>query len=209
MKIYCTIILCLLFGNAMAQGKFGGGIGDGFAVSQLSMILPINLTSFNVSVQGNRAQISWTAIAHNISSFTLEVSDDGSRFQPLAQKTVVNSIAPVQYGYTDGPRTGLWYYRLKWTEPDGHPAYSQIIPGLFTAMQQLLVKYDGYSDRLTIIKPASSLEVELYSADGRLLKVARSNQSVYHLSLRKLTAGLYVIRLRGSSLSARFVKLRD
>mgnify|MGYP000668484191 CR=1 FL=1 len=196
MKICFTILLSLALGSSMAQGKFFGGNGDGFAVSQSAIILPVDLLTFGVSLQNNIAQLSWTAHAENIASFTLEVSSNGQQFEWLAAKTVVeNAIAPVRYGYADGPRTGLWYYRLKWTEADGSVVYSKIISVKFLPVVKLQAYYDVGAAMVTIRKPANDGLVELYSADGKLQKTIVCYQPVCQLTVHGLAAGVYIVSI--------------
>ena len=209
MKIYTSILCFLIAGATMAQGKFFGGNGDGFAVSQSAIVLPVNLVSFEASLRENTAHISWTAVVQNISSFTLEVSNDGSRFEYLTEKTVTeNAIVPVQYGYADAFRAGLWYYRLKWMEADGSIAYSKVIAVNFPVTTTVKVYYDEQS--VLIKKPASVQLIELYSADGRLQKKLRSNLFTCRLNVSGLPAGVYFIRAldnsSGKVFTERFVK---
>jgi hypothetical protein len=210
MKFYCTIILSLITGNLPAQGKFFGGNGDGFALSQTAMILPVNLISFEASLHDNTAQLSWTAAAQNIAEFILEVSKDGNRFEWLAEKPVSSTtIVPARYGYADGPRTGLWYYRLKWMEADGSTIYSKIVAVSFPALVQLKVFYDASSDLLTITKPANASLIALYSADGKLQKAVRNYQAVCNIAVHELPAGLYIVRVQGYGAITRFMKVRN
>lgn len=203
MKIYFTILLSFTAGNLLAQGKFFGGNGDGFAVSQTSMVLPVNLISFDANLREQIAQISWTAAAQNINEFILEVSSDGVQFDMLAEKPVAtNTIVPVRYGYADGPRTGLWYYRLKWKEADGSILYSKIIAVSFP----MSLKTFYHAGLLTITKPASEPLVELYTIDGKLQKVVRNYQPVCKIPVHELPAGLYIVQVAHRTVG-RFVKI--
>jgi hypothetical protein len=211
MKIYLSIFFSLLISHSMAQGKFFGGNGDGFAVSETAIALPVDLVSFEATLLESRAHISWTAIAQNISSFTLEVSNDGSRFDYLTEKTVTeNAIVPAKYGYADVSRAGLWYYRLKWKEADGSTRYSKIIAVQFPAITKMTVYYDLEGDYVQISKPAAVQHIELYSADGRLQTKMRSNLFNCRLSVNGLPAGIYFIRalddISGKVFTERFVK---
>ncbi len=211
MKIYLTIFFSFVIGHSMAQGKFFGGNGDGFAVSETAIALPVDLVSFEVTLREGRANISWTAIAQNISSFTLEVSNDGSRFDWLTEKKVTeNAIVPAKYGYADVSRAGLWYYRLKWNEADGSTRYSKIIAVVFPAMTKLKVYYDQEGDFVQISKPAAFQHIELYSREGRLQRKMRSNLFTCRLTVSGLPAGIYFIRalddVSGKVFTERFVK---
>jgi hypothetical protein len=207
MKNYLAIFFTLMLSQSFAQGKFFGGNGDGFAVSQSAMILPLNLVSFEAILQQDKAQISWTAVSDNISSFILEISADGNYFEWLVEKTVTpNTIVPVRYGYADIPRTGLWYYRLKWTEAIGGIKYSKTISVLFPSIEKIQAIYDASAATLIISKPASTSLIAIYSADGRLQKTVRNAQSICRIPVQNLPAGLYIIKISGNAFVSRFVK---
>ena len=207
MKNYLTIFFTLMLSQSFAQGKFFGGNGDGFAVSQSAMILPVNLVSFEAIIQQDRAQINWTAVSDNISSFILEISADGNSFEWLVEKTVTqHTIVPVRYGYADIPRTGLWYYRLKWTEANGAIKYSKTISVLFPSVEKIQAIYDANAATLIVKKPANASLIAIYSTDGRLQKTVRNAQSICRIPVQNLPAGLYIIKISGNTFVSRFVK---
>lgn len=208
MKNYLTIFFTFMLTQSFAQGKFFGGSGDGFAVSQSAVILPVNLVSFEAILQQDKAQISWTAVSDNISSFILEISTDGNYFEWLVEKTVTqHTIVPVRYGYADISRTGLWYYRLKWTEANGAIKYSKTISVLFPSVAKIQAIYDANAATLIVSQPANASSIEIYSADGRLQKTVRNAQSLCRIPVQNLPAGLYIIKISGNTFVSRFVKL--
>lgn len=192
----------------IANGKYSGGNGDGFATSQGAVILPVKLVSFEASLQNNQAQISWTATATNVSKFILEISHDGNLFQYLTEKAVSENT---RYGYADIYRTGIWYYRLKWQEADGSVHYSKVIALNFPANLIVQVSYNG--NHVQIDKPAEFSLVELYSADGRLQKKLLNNSTRARLVVGDLPTGVYFLRLSGKNpgqlYTTRFVKPGD
>lgn len=210
MKNWLTILFSFVLTNVFSQGKFFGGNGDGFAVSQSVLILPVKLISFDATLQNNKAQITWTAITTQTSSFILETSKDGHHFQWLGEKTVTqNAIDPVKYSHADGPRTGLWYYRLKWTGDDGSTMYSNTLTVNFPQILKVQAWYDAAADMVTITKPANESLVQLYSTDGRLQKTMRSYQSLIRVSVDDLPAGIYIVRISGHWYTTRFLKLAN
>lgn len=205
MKYTLTILFLLTLTNAFSQGKFFGGNGDGFGAGQIAMILPVKLISFEAKLQNDKAQITWTAIAENISSIILEMSSDGGQFEWLTEKPVThNTIVPVRYGFTDGPRTGQWYYRLKWKEADGPVAYSNTISVKFSSEVKLKAIYDAGT--VVITKPANASLIELYSVDGKLQKRVRSGQNLCRIPVNELPAGIYIVKIPGHIYVTRFVK---
>ena len=207
MKNYLAIFFTLMMSQSFAQGKFFGGNGDGFAASQSAMILPVNLVKFEAVLQHDKAQINWTAVSDNISSFILEISTDGNHFEWLVEKTVTqHTIVPVRYGYADIPRTGLWYYRLKWTEANGAVKHSKTISVLYPSVEKIQAIYDAHAAALIVSKPANALVIAIYSADGRLQKTVRNAQSICRIAVQDLPAGLYIVKIPGNTFVSRFVK---
>jgi hypothetical protein len=207
MKNYLVILFTLMLSQSFAQGKFFGGNGDGFAVSQSAMILPVNLVNFEAMLKQDKAQINWTAVSDNIASFILEISTDGNYFEWLVEKTVTqHTNVPVRYGYADIPRTGLWYYRLKWTEANGAIKHSKTISVLFPSVEKIQAIYDANAATLIVSKPVHASLIAIYSADGRLQKTIRNAQSICRIPVQNLPAGLYIVKISGNAFVSRFLK---
>lgn len=92
-------------------------------------VLPIELTAFNLSKNGNKVDLTWTtATEKNNSYFTIERSVDAEHFEAIGQLPGAgNSYTNKDYSYTDQqPLSGLSYYRLKQTDKDGKFEYSEV-----------------------------------------------------------------------------------
>jgi hypothetical protein len=103
--------------------EFGGGGSGGGG-------LPIKLVDFTGRPQGDDIVLEWkTSVEINNDYFTVERSDNGSRFNIMG--TVMgagNSSIPLKYTWIDyEPLTGINYYRLKQTDFDGKFAYLKTI----------------------------------------------------------------------------------
>ncbi|MBB6459496.1 T9SS type A sorting domain-containing protein [Flammeovirga kamogawensis] len=135
--------------NGMAQEFFGGGGGYGghttamtknnidqipshvkdlilqhFPNSLAATNLPIELSSFNVVIDGNAVIASWvTAQEINTKSFTVEKSADGRNFEVIEEniEAAGNSEEELEYEITDmGHNTSATvYYRLTEYDLDG------------------------------------------------------------------------------------------
>lgn len=86
-------------------------------------VLPIELNYFTATCDANgNAQLVWeTATETNNHFFTIERSDDGSRFYAIATLNGAgNSASPIRYSYTDvSERPQMVYYRLRQTDYNG------------------------------------------------------------------------------------------
>ncbi|MBK8951083.1 MAG: T9SS type A sorting domain-containing protein [Chitinophagaceae bacterium] len=93
--------------------------------------LPVKLSSFSVTKQGNNALLNWvTASEINVSRFEIERSYDGINFTSVgARQANGNSTSDISYNYTD-PITissGIIYYRLKTLDIDGKTNLSNVV----------------------------------------------------------------------------------
>ncbi len=105
----------------------------GFTIGTVNRVqtpLPITLVSFNGRINDGVTELTWsTATEHNNDFFTVERSEDGEQFIPVATvRGAGQSIASRNYTATDNfPPAGKIYYRLKQTDFDKEFSYSKII----------------------------------------------------------------------------------
>ena len=89
--------------------------------------LPIELLSFNASLQGDVVELTWTTATEiNNDFFTIERSQDGNTWEEVGVVSGAgNSNSVRHYQLTDNaPFAGQSYYRLKQTDFDGSFEYS-------------------------------------------------------------------------------------
>lgn len=213
MKKYNCILLFLFITVAgFGQGKFFGGSGDGFAVSEISVTLPVQWISFDVKRQTDHALLTWEVITGDITSFTIEAGKNGIHFEPVGNKPAENSTIPVIYTYADVPRTGVWYYRLSWTEKNGQVIYSKIIAVMLPGNETMTVYYDPPGNFIYIQKPAAVPVIEMYSIDGRLQQRLVNANTSLRLPVDNLLPGVYILKISGGTsgqqYTARFIKTR-
>ena len=92
--------------------------------------MPIELISFEASVNGQAVDIYWTTATEiNNDFFTIERSTNGKQFEELIfADGAGNSTSELDYMEKDyDPHGGISYYRLKQTDFDGTYSYSQIV----------------------------------------------------------------------------------
>ena len=91
--------------------------------------LPIGLLKFDANLNSSKTvDIIWsTASERNNDYFTIEKSVDAINFSSIAiMKGAGNSTSTLHYADVDmNPYQGISYYRLKQTDFDGNPIYSQ------------------------------------------------------------------------------------
>jgi xyloglucan-specific exo-beta-1,4-glucanase len=108
--------------------------GRGVVYGEDLSSLPVTLKRFDVQLQNNIANLSWTTATElNNSYFDIERSTYGATFYKVGLVTskAVNgsSNLPLIYNYTDDIRdlNGMIYYRLKQVDKDGKVIYSQVL----------------------------------------------------------------------------------
>lgn len=92
--------------------------------------LPISLTYFTASQQGNAISFKWqTASETNNDYFTIEYSLDGINFYEVANVDGAGTTSETRtYNYVWNPEEyGLFYSRLKQTDYNGEYSYSNVI----------------------------------------------------------------------------------
>jgi hypothetical protein len=99
----------------------GGCTCTGCAGSVCGSTLPVELTFFNATINGNEIALKWqTASEKNFDYFSIERADDKMVFGEVAQvKGAGNSVVPQDYLFIDqNPMIGRSYYRLKSVDYD-------------------------------------------------------------------------------------------
>jgi len=107
-----------------------GGVGDGFAVFSFTVVVPVELTSFNARASNDIVELEWmTASELNNDFFTVERSVDGETFEKVIDipgKGTTNEQHSYKTQDTE-PFSGKSYYRLKQTDFDGKFEYSSVV----------------------------------------------------------------------------------
>jgi hypothetical protein len=152
-----------------------------------------------------------TANEINNNYFTVERSDEGSKFLPLKNMNGAgNSTAMLHYKYTDEkPLAGANCYRIKQTDYDGHFTYSPIKkvrldkilsnqeitmesigPNPFT--ESFLLNYSTISDgkvNLTLINSTGGIVKQ------ETLNVVKGNNSYQFIDNTNIAPGIYYLTL--------------
>jgi len=181
--------------------------------NQNNIVLPIALNSFSVTkLSSDAALAKWTAApGPDRGFFALQHSADGKKFTSIA--TVADNNAD-NYSYTDyAPFQGINYYRLEMVNSAGDISYSPIDMLNFSEISSQVTLYPiPTKDILHISAPAISeaRNIDLLSSTGQLLEtcsVARPDGAT--LSVSRLPAGHYFIRIRGGGQSCVLPFLRQ
>ncbi|MFY7963309.1 MAG: choice-of-anchor V domain-containing protein [Chitinophagaceae bacterium] len=102
--------------------------GDYIYASSTTVALPIKLTSFTTTLEGNNVALFWQ-VESDLSTnyFEVEKSTDKINFTSIAKINGSNSSIARKYYFTDSKlNSNLNYYRLKMVDKDGTISYSNI-----------------------------------------------------------------------------------
>jgi len=200
-------------------------------LNKTSVVLPVELTSFTVSVNRLRTMLKWTTATEvNNYGFDIEIRDVSEQPSAVSRWAKVgfvngNGTSNVQHSYTFSDNiteSGTYAYRLKQIDNSGSFKYSQQtqvtieIPKVFTLNQNYPnpfnpttnIDFTVAADGKAVLKVYNTLgqEVaELYNGIAQAGKIIQT-----HFDASRLASGIYFSRLEadGKSLVKRmmFVK---
>jgi len=170
--------------------------GSSNYVAHALMLLPVTLTGFEVSRQGNLAMLQWqTAQEQNSRDFTIERSADGLSYTSIGNvQATGNSSGPRDYSFTDAaPLNGKNYYRLKQFDLDGHFTYSDVRALDFLPGNRLSWWLAGNKTLSIQLKQGHNERYTIADMNGRSLQ--QGQLSAGTARLQPLTPGVYVIKV--------------
>ena len=176
-------------------------------------VLAVNFSAFNLKQDKGQVQITWaTASEQNNSHFDIERSANGSVFTKIATvKGNNNSATANNYSaYDSKPLNGMNYYRLKQVDNDGKVTTSGIKSINISASQAVVKAYPnpthGNINFTLQNNNGGAVTATLTNIAGKVVhqEVIQTNTSVSNYKLNvtsKLPAGMYVLQVKGGSVS--------
>ncbi len=161
--------------------------------------LPITLISFKAIEQGDGALIQWsTASETNNDFFTIEKSEDGRVFNPVAMiNGAGNSSSILNYSHFDlEVLNQVTYYRLKQTDFDGQYEYSNVIAFIRNVK---VVNHQLYPNPgREYVKAINQLPVDVtvrgFNLNGQsVFEYVVSARETMEIDLREMPRGLYTV----------------
>ncbi|HSC53598.1 MAG TPA: hypothetical protein VLC98_08265 [Phnomibacter sp.] len=154
---------------------------SGACATLLGSTLPITLTRFDGNMLSTGvSQLAWTVANNNdVSSFALEYSTNGRKFEPVGylQKGSNNNY---QLQHT-GSHNGLIYYRLQLIDKQGNSSYSRIICLLHGSEKS--TRIIGLSPTVT----TNYAKVELYAATGQTIAYTIIDAAAHRVKTERKT----------------------
>lgn len=207
-SVIVIVIIFLTFSISYTQ-YWKGGDGDGFTLSSYGSSgdekpLPVELLSFNASINENTVLLTWsTMVEMNCDFFSIEKSLNGIDWAIVASvKGAGNSHSIHSYHTVDkNPYDGNSLYRLGQQDINGGRIYLKIVNiGFSLSDNAILLFPNPVSDRVFImLKKYNYDEVycELINTGGEIIKSGNLNSLMDNcvLNISDLKNGLYYLRL--------------
>lgn len=177
-------------GNA-ADGD-GSEAGDYIYAGNVSIALPISLTSFSGSLINNTVQLNWQIESQEtLHHFEVERENSLGNFENMGSVTNNNTSSATKYNFVDiAPNLSKNVYRLKMVEKDGNTQYSKIIT-IQSKIESIVVNKvfpnpvkNGENIYLEIASPKNEkTTIGIYNAQGKLItqKQLNINNGINHL----------------------------
>lgn len=172
--------------------------------------MPVKLTAFSVTKQGNNAILDWTTASEiNASRFEIERSYDGVNFSSIGTKQAVgNSASDVNYLYSDpiSISSGIIYYRIKSVDIDARSSFSKVValringkavsgltvyPNPFTT--DLKVELNADKEVSAVLRVSNAAGQVVVNKNAQIMK--GNNVIVLSSELSALNRGMYIVEL--------------
>lgn len=180
-------------------------------VVSVQFLLPVGLTSFNISKSAENVFLHWqTASENNHQGFEIEHQDISGNWTTIGSVPGAGSVAfPHNYNFTDkGPLKGMNYYRLKEIAINGGYSYSEVKTIRFDkGLDNTLHIFPNPAHHIVMLlteEIRSSMAVyEIADAKGSTVIKGDINKSlentVIKIDISRLSKGLYLLRLTDGS----------
>jgi hypothetical protein len=196
-------------GNSIAGTVRSNGNVSSFGVFTLASStadnpLPIELLAFSGTYKGNHILLQWkTANELNNDFFTLEKSRDGNTWRGIGKLPGGGTThLPSTYSHQDPkPWNGVQYYRLSQTDFDGGVTH---FPLIAVNVEQLhesttIIVHPNPTDDEVNIDMSTPLKgpftIQLINPYGDVLFTRNTHEYNATLSLRNLSAGVYIVMI--------------
>ncbi|MBL4653478.1 MAG: T9SS type A sorting domain-containing protein [Flavobacteriales bacterium] len=174
-------------------------------VSLCGIALPIELLSFDVSINRPLIEISWTTQTEiNNELFIVEKSEDYRIWKEiLTIQGAGNSNTSVKYTAIDSfPTSGTSYYRLKQTNTDGSQTYSYTVSLFYKVNNEVNINLYPNPSSGTINIEFNTIEhrtILITNARGTLINSTETDNLALVYNIDSLPNGVYYISVNTKS----------
>jgi len=168
------------------------------------IVLPVQWLSFTALLQNDKVILNWkTAMEQNNAAFVIERSSDGINWRRiLIVPGAGNNTSSRDYSAEDlHPLYGINFYRIKQMDTNGKETVSTVRTVLFNKTIPEFVVYpnpvsSGILNYILLNAGNNSkLHLQLFNAEGRLVKTIFTVTGSGYFSTGELPQGIYILRM--------------
>ncbi|MBI1341870.1 MAG: T9SS type A sorting domain-containing protein [Terrimonas sp.] len=183
--------------NAVFGDPCGGTPKRLYIQARYASTLPLTLFSFSArQFNPGTIQLYWeSANQVNTAFFTVERSEDGSRFEEAGRINTTNNSAG-QYSFTDH-LLGIaeaFYYRLKIVEVGGTYRFSHVLRVVAGSKPKSLSVYPTLASDIITITGNKVQPAMIINSTGQLVKMVTLFDGYFTLNISDWLRGVYFIR---------------
>jgi len=195
-------------------GMLSANIDGGTSCPEIEGSLPVDLTSFEAVVKGERVNLTWsTASELENLGFEIQRSTDGYKWEMLGFVKGKGTTFDIQkYEWMDKKPyfSQTNYYRLKQIDFDDSYEYSEITVSKISNKVELVFYPNPVRDYVTIEigNEHEGVYIEVFDMKGRLVKSLKRHDNYFNIDLSELENGIYWLTLLTDDLErkVKFVK---
>ncbi len=205
MKSLFLISMMLPVNLLLAQGKFSGGNGDGFAVATITnIVLPLQIVHFTVYPTGTsvKADLSIRS-TEAVCGIVLEKSVNGTRFEATdSVHAATSGFMQADFVLNDpSPGQGILYYRMKIIRCNESFVVSKVI--LFNTGNKGDMFYT--TGNMIHYNVSANGCLELLNDIGQLVLNKQISKGAGQLLLFSFNSGIYFVRFGGGPATRVFI----
>ncbi|MDO6434739.1 T9SS type A sorting domain-containing protein [Flavitalea sp. BT771] len=206
--VVTTVSTPTVSGNIVSFVVNAANLANGYyTIIYSSTPLPVQLTGFTASRQGNSTLLKWNVAQEtNMDHYEIQRGVNAADISTIGEVPINgNSSLPTQYSYWDSkPATGMNYYRLKMVDRDGASTYSIIVPVSFPVDHAVAMSLfpNPVVDRLHIMvtDPAGVISALIIDARGQVVRTVTSAASEeVDVPVSDLSKGIYIVEVRAGA----------
>ncbi len=211
--------------NAQYDKSFAGAVTPNSAVTHPIIIggkvesgaLPIDLISFDASLQGRSVLLEWSTSSEiNNKGFEVQQSIDGMNWKTLTfiEGNGTSNDTHKYQTYDYEPVDGSNYYQLKQIDFDGRIEYSNVEHIQLKSSDHPMIKVfpNPGRDIFNIQGDFEMANIQVYSVEGRLIKELKNINGLAEIDLGDSPGGIYFLKILSSSrnetYSQKIIKLK-
>lgn len=198
----CNSVLGLVFKvDSVANSTSAQCVCTSEEVHIGSIVLPIELASFDAVLSDCEVEVSWTTLLEeNLETFAVEYSTDGRNFETLQNVKPTGGAFKQAYKVVDSKIVQNRYYRLKSIDVDGAFAYSSVAFVDYADCKSVKVQPNpvtGDEIRIQIkgIVDFDNVSLQIMDVSGKIIQSNQLSETNIRLNVKDLPAGAYFIRV--------------